>query len=75
MIDNESSLKFKENHEPLVVYTQKDLLRIFPFKRTKLQQLLNAGALPVVKVGRTYLSSNEMISRWLLENAGRTIYY
>lgn len=59
----------------LVVYTQKDLLKIFPFKRTKLQQLLNAGALPVVKVGRTYLSSDEMISRWLLENAGRTIYY
>ncbi|MCD8013883.1 MAG: hypothetical protein LUG99_12040 [Lachnospiraceae bacterium] len=75
MIDNEKSLKLEENHEPLVVYTQKDLLRIFPFKRTKLQQLLNAGALPVVKVGRTYLSSDEMISRWLLENAGRTIYY
>ena len=61
--------------DSLTVYSQQDLLRIFPFKRTKLQQLLNAGALPVVKVGRTYLSSDELINRWLLENAGKTIYY
>lgn len=64
-----------EKQDSLQVYSQKDLLRIFPFGRTKLQQLLNAGALPVVKVGRTYLSSDDLIKRWLLENAGKTILY
>lgn len=59
----------------VVVYSKNDLLNIFPFKRTKLQQLLNAGVLPVVKVGRSYLSSDEMIQRWLMENIGREIYY
>lgn len=57
------------------VYSQKDLLKIFPFRSTKLKQLLAAGALPVVKVGRTYLSSDELINRWLLDNVGKTIYY
>lgn len=67
----------KENKEyaPLTVYSQKDLLKIFPFKRTKLYQLLNAGVLPVVKVGHTYLTSDEMIQRWLLENVGKNIVY
>ncbi len=69
------SEKNDTNNELLKVYSQKDLLRIFPFKRTKLQQLLNAGVLPVVKVGRTYLSSDDLIRRWLLENAGKTLYY
>lgn len=63
------------NKTSIVVYSKNDLLKIFPFKRTKLQQLLNAGVLPVVKVGRSYLSSNEMIQRWLMENAGREIFY
>lgn len=64
-----------KNSENIKVYSKNDLLKIFPFKRTKLQQLLNAGVLPVVKVGRSYLSSNEMIQRWLMENAGREIFY
>lgn len=64
-----------ENKLPVMIYSKKDLLRIFPFKRTKLQQLLNAGALPAVKVGRSYLSSDEMIERWLMENVGREIFY
>lgn len=59
----------------LTVYSQKDLLEIFPFGKTKLKQLLAAGVLPVVKIGRTYLSSDEMIRRWLLDNVGRTIYF
>lgn len=64
-----------ENKPKLKVYSQKDLLEIFPFGRTKLQQLLNAGVLPVVKVGKAYLTSENQIQRWLQENTGREIYY
>lgn len=59
----------------LKVITQKELLEIFPFKKTKLQQLLNAGVLPVVKVGKTYLSSDTLILRWLDENIGKEVFY
>lgn len=68
-------MKNKLNLSPFVVYSQKELLKILPFKRTKLQQLLNAGVLPVVKVGRTYLSSDELMQRWLVENVGKEIFY
>ena len=57
------------------VYTKSDLLEIFPFGRTKLQQLLTAGVLPVVKVGKSYLTSEAQIQRWLLENTGKEISY
>lgn len=70
----ENSLK-PISKDTLTIYSKKDLLTIFPFKRTKLQQLLNAHVLPVIKVGKTYLSSDELIQDWLKENVGREIFY
>ena len=64
----------KENIK-MLVYSKADLLEIFPFGRTKLQQLLTAGVLPVVKVGKAYLTSDAQIQRWLLENTGKEIFY
>ena len=57
------------------IFCKADLLEIFPFRRTKLQLLLNAGVLPVVKVGKSYLTSEAQIQRWLLENTGKEIFY
>ena len=57
------------------IFSKADLLEIFPFRRTKLQQLLNAGVLPVVQVGKSYLTSEAQIQRWLLENTGKEIFY
>jgi hypothetical protein len=57
------------------LYSFQDLLEIFPFGKTKLRQLLNAGVLPVVKVGRQYVTSPEAIQRWIMENAGKEILY
>lgn len=59
----------------LKVYTKNDLLRLFPFGKTKLQQMLKAGVLPVVKIGRTYLTSERLIDSWLEENKGKEILY
>lgn len=44
-------------------YSFSDLLEIFPFGKTKLRQLIKAGALPVIKVGRQYITSKEAIQR------------
>lgn len=57
------------------IYSKAELLEIFPFGRTKLQQLLNAGVLPVVKIGKTYLTTDEMVQRWLMENVGKEILF
>lgn len=55
------------------VYNATELLSVFPFGRTKLFQLLRAGTLPVVKIGRDYLTSKPIIDRWLEEHLGETI--
>ena len=57
------------------LYSFSDLLTIFQFGKTKLRQLLLAGVLPVVKVGRQYVTSDEAIQLWVLENAGKEILY
>lgn len=56
-----------------IIYDFDDLLEIFPYGRTRLGELLRAGVIPAVKVGRKYLSSPEMIDEWLRENSGKTI--
>ena len=66
-------MKKSKDDANIRVYTKADLLKIFPFGRTKLQQLLTAGVLPVVKVA--YLTSEAQIQRWLEENTGKEIYY
>ena len=53
------------------LYSFSDLLTIFPFGKTK----LHAGVLPVVKVGRQYVTSDDAIQRWILENAGKEILF
>ena len=55
------------------IYTLEDLGQIFPFGRTKLLKLCREGVLPVIKVGRSYISNEELINRWLLDNEGRKL--
>lgn len=56
-------------------YSFSDLLEIFPFGKTKLRQLIKAGALPVIKVGKQYITSKEAIQRRTLENIGKEILF
>ena len=57
------------------ILTQKELLNILPFKKTKLQKLLQSGVLPVVKVGRNYITTREQIDKWLEEHLGTEIIF
>jgi len=41
----------------VTIYTLSQLEEIFPFGKSKLLALCKAGVLPVVKVGRDYISS------------------
>ena len=55
------------------IYSYEELKEIFPFGKTKLGELCRSGILPVVKIGRTYISSPELIEEWFKENAGREL--
>jgi len=56
-----------------VVYNMKDLEVIFPFGKSKLLKLCKSGVLPVVKVGKEYISSPALIDRWFKDNEGKEI--
>lgn len=57
------------------ILTQDDFLELFPFGKTKLKCLLDAGVLPVVKVGRDYLTNERELDRWFEANKGKEIFY
>ena len=57
------------------IYTKKDLLKIFPFGKSKLNQLLQAGVLPVVKIGRHYLTNQKLVDEWFEKNRGKELFY
>ena len=57
------------------LYSFSDLLDIFPFGKTKLRQLIKAGVLPVIKIGKQYITSDEAIQRWILDNIGKEILF
>lgn len=64
----------KKNIET-VVYDLKDLEVIFPFGKSKLLKLCKSGVLPVVKVGKEYISSPSLIERWFKDNEGKEIIF
>lgn len=53
----------------------KDLYEILPFGKTKIMQLIHAGELPVVKVGKNYITTPSKIEKWIEENVGQELYY
>lgn len=70
---NTRNNKTQENTDGNQVYTVSDLMRIFRFGRTKTLRLCKQGVLPVVKVGKTYISNQALIDRWMLEHEGCSI--
>lgn len=57
------------------ILTKKDLLEILPFGKTKLNELLISNILPVTKVGKTYITTEERINEWIDKNIGKQIKY
>ena len=65
-------MKLKANDK---ILKQADLYEILPFQKTKIQQLIRSGQLPVVKVGKDYITTYSLIEKWIAENIGKEIYF
>ena len=65
-------MKVKANDK---ILKQADLYEILPFQKTKIQQLIRSGQLPVVKVGKDYITTYALIEKWIEENIGNEIYF
>ncbi|WP_285945797.1 hypothetical protein [Thomasclavelia cocleata] len=57
------------------ILKQTDLYDILPFKKTKTQQLIKSGELPLVKIGKDYITTFKLIEEWISNHIGEEIYY
>ena len=57
------------------ILKQDDLYEILPFGKTKVQQLIKSGKLPLVKIGKDYITTFNVLEEWIKENVGEEIYY
>lgn len=57
------------------ILKQSDLYEIFPFHKTKMQQLIKSGELPMVKIGKDYITTFNIIEKWIEEHIGDEIFY
>lgn len=56
------------------ILNQSDLYKILPFGKTKTQQLIKSGELPLVKIGKDYITTYELLTEWIKEHIGEEIY-
>ncbi|MDF2588331.1 MAG: hypothetical protein K0S41_2172 [Anaerocolumna sp.] len=57
----------------LKVLNSKDLQELFGFGKTKMNQVLQSGILPVIKIGGEYRTTEEQIREWFKRNVGKEI--
>lgn len=57
------------------IYSIKDLQEILPFGKTKFNQLLKANILPVIKIGKDYITNSKELDKWFEDNRGKELFY
>lgn len=70
MVDLEAQVSNKER-----ILKQTDLYEIIPFGKTKINQLIKAGELPLVKIGNDYITTFNILEEWIRNHIGEEIYY
>ena len=57
------------------ILKQTDLYEILPFKPTKIKQLIKSGQLPLVKIGKDYITTFKILEDWIRANQGEEIFF
>lgn len=57
------------------ILSQQDLYDVLPFGKTKVLQLIKSGELPLVKVGKDYITTFNLLEEWIKYHIGEEIYY
>ena len=57
------------------ILKQTDLYDILPFGKTKINALIKSGELPLVKVGKDYITTYSILEKWIQDHIGEEIYY
>ena len=57
------------------ILSRKDRYEVLPFGKTKRQQLINSNQLPLLKIGKDYITTYNILEDWIREHIGDEIYY
>ena len=57
------------------IITEKELMGMLPFGKTKFNKLLQSGELPLVKIGRDYITTEDIVEEWIKKHIGQELYY
>lgn len=57
------------------ILSQQELYDVLPFGKTKVLQLIKSGELPLVKVGKDYITTFNLLEEWIKNHIGEEIYY
>lgn len=57
------------------ILNQKDLYDILPFGKTKINKLIKSNELPLMKIGKDYITTFHLLEEWIKEHIGEEIYY
>lgn len=57
------------------ILKQTDLYNVLPFGKTKINQLIKSGELPLVKIGNDYITTFNVLEEWIKKHSGEEIYY
>lgn len=57
------------------ILKQTDLYKILPFGKTKINQLIKSGELPLLKIGNDYITTYNILEEWIKNHIGEEIYY
>lgn len=68
-------LEAQENKRDIKILNQEDLYEIFPFGKTKVHQLIKSGQLPLMKIGKDYITTYNILEEWIKDHLGEEIYY
>lgn len=74
-MNNDTNIPYISKKYDGKVLKQTDLYEILPFQKTKIQQLIKSGELPLVKVGKDYITTFRIIEEWILNHIGEEIIY
>lgn len=75
-MDLEAPVRIKEDEDIRNrILKQTDLYDILPFKETKVKQLIKSGQLPLVKIGKDYITTFNILEDWIKSNIGEEVYF
>ena len=57
------------------ILSQKDMYDVLPFGKTKIKQLISSKQLPLLKIGKDYVTTYNILEDWIREHIGDEIYY